>query len=128
MVNWTNMTPRLKPTIQARTIIVIIASFIFVSGVLGYIYYRSKSFVQGPTISIESPVNGSSVTEALTEIKGQAQNVSSITVNGKKIFIDEKGIISEKLLLSQGYNIISVKAEDRFNRQVERTLEVIYRP
>lgn len=122
------MTPRIKPTIHIRSVLTLIIGVVFVSGILGYVYYRSKSFLKGPTISIESPINGSSVSEALTEIKGSAQNVSAITVNGKKVFIDEEGTIAEKLLLSQGYNIISVKAEDRFNRQVEQKLEVIYRP
>lgn len=84
--------------------------------------------MEGPIIALESPLNGSSITNPLAEIKGSAKNVSAVYVNGKKVFIDEEGRIAEKLLLTEGYNIIRVKAEDRFNREVEKKLEVIYRP
>jgi hypothetical protein len=128
LISLTTMTPRIQTTIQLRTIITLVLTAIFVTSIAGYIYYRSKNLVDGPIIALESPLNGSSISDSLTEIKGSAKNVSAVYVNGKKVFIDEEGKIAEKLLLAEGYNIISVKAEDRFNRKVEKKLEVIYRP
>jgi len=86
-----------------------------------------KDFIIGPTITISSPTNGESVGNSLIELKGTAKNISYISVNDRRIFTDEEGVFKEKLLLYPGYNIISVKAEDRFDRNIEKTLELVYK-
>ena len=48
-------------------------------------------------------------------------------MNDRQMFTDEEGEFSEKLLLSYGYNIITVKAKDRFGRETKKTLELIYK-
>jgi len=95
--------------------------------IAGYAYYRTKDFTIGPTITIYSPTNGESVDMSLVEISGIAKNISYISINDRQIFTDEEGVFKEKLLLYPGYNIISVKAEDRFDRNIEKTLEIIYK-
>lgn len=101
---------------------------IFGCAVVGYVYFRSKDYRNGPVVSISYPQNGATVVSAVTEVSGIAKNVSSISINGKKVFLDERGTLSEKLLLTEGYNIITVKAEDRFRRSIEKKLELIYHP
>jgi len=93
--------------------------------VVGYAYLKTKDYIAGPQIIIISPLNGSSVSNPLVEIVGTAKNISFISLNDRPIFIDESGNFKEKLLLYSGYNIMSVKAEDRYKRKVEKSLEVI---
>jgi len=93
--------------------------------VVGYAYLKTKDYIAGPQITITSPLNGSSVSNSLIEIVGTAKNISFISLNDRPIFIDESGNFKEKLLLYSGYNIMSVKAEDRYKRTVEKKLEVI---
>ena len=93
--------------------------------VVGYAYLKTKDYIAGPQITITSPLNGSSVSNSLIEIVGTAKNISFISLNDRPIFIDESGNFKEKLLLYSGYNIMSVKAEDRYKRKVEKNLEVI---
>ena len=93
--------------------------------VVGYAYLKTKDYIAGPQIIIISPLNGSSVSSPLIEIVGTAKNISFISLNDRPIFIDESGNFKEKLLLYSGYNIMSVKAEDRYKRKVEKNLEVI---
>lgn len=110
---------------QLLKIILAIVIFIIIGG---YAYSRTKDFIRGPAITISSPENGSTVDRPLLEIKGQAKNVAHITIDDRDIFTDEEGYFSEKLLLYPGYNIISVKTRDRFERSKEKTLEIVYRP
>ncbi len=74
-----------------------------------------------------TPLNGASVEHSLINIEGVAKNISHISMNDRQMFTDEEGEFSEKLLLSYGYNIITVKAKDRFGRETKKTLELIYK-
>lgn len=95
--------------------------------VITYTYYKTRDMSRGPTITITSPVNGSSVYSSLVKIKGTADNISHLSMNDRKIFTDESGEFTEELLLSSGYNIISIKANDKFERSIEKTLELVYK-
>ncbi|NQV93192.1 hypothetical protein HQ403_01705 [Candidatus Kaiserbacteria bacterium] len=85
-----------------------------------------QSLVTGPVISISEPKDGVVVTSSRTEVYGTTKNISSISLNDREIFIDESGAFKEKLLLSPGYNIITVRAEDKFGRKTENVLELVY--
>ncbi|MEK7081543.1 MAG: hypothetical protein AAB888_01095 [Patescibacteria group bacterium] len=110
---------------KANFSIKIIIGSIFALVVLLYAYYQTRNLISGPTIEITFPENGKTFTEPLVEIIGVAKNSSRITLNDRPILIDESGNFKEKLLLSDGYNIIDFKAEDRFGERINKTLEVI---
>ena len=94
--------------------------------IFGYTYFQMRNIVTGPVITISTPQDGAILTSSQTEISGTTKNISSISLNDRKIFIDESGVFKEKLLLSPGYNIITLKAKDKFGRKVKKTLELIY--
>ncbi len=100
---------------------------LFVIIISGYAFFQARNIVLGPVIEITEPKNGISVEDSLIEIKGYAKNISHISMNGRQIFTDDKGVFGEKLLLSYGYNIITIKVADRFNRDIEKKLELIYK-
>jgi len=93
--------------------------------VMGYTYLKTKDYIAGPQVTITSPKNGAVLSSSLVEISGASKNISFISLNDRPIFVDDRGAFKEKLLLYPGYNIISVKAEDRYKRSVEKSLEVI---
>ena len=93
----------------------------------GYIYLQSREFIRGPQLSITSPQDGTSFREAAIIIRGRAQNVAYLSLNDSAIFVDSEGNFTEKLLLLPGYNILSVKAVDRFGKKTEKTLELVYK-
>lgn len=105
----------------------IILIVLFAVGIVAYTFFQTKNIIQGPVITINSPENGSSSATSLVEINGAARNISYINLNGDQIFTDENGVFSEKLLLSYGYNIITMRAQDKFGREVKKTLELIYK-
>ncbi len=94
---------------------------------VGYTYYQTKSFTRGPILEITEPLNGSLLNSSLINIKGYTKNISYISINGRQVFVDEEGFLNEKILLSEGYNIIRVLAEDKYERKVEEKLELVYK-
>lgn len=93
-----------------------------------YAYLQSREFLRGPQITITSPKDGDTFERATVSIEGLAQNVAYISLNDATIFIDSKGNFKEELLLLPGYNILTLKAGDRFGKKVEKTLELVYKP
>lgn len=94
--------------------------------ILGYGLFQARTLIQGPTLTLLSPSNGSSVSDSLVEIVGQAAHVSEIALNDRAIVIDEEGMFREHVLLGEGYNIMTLEARDRFGREVSSTLEIVY--
>lgn len=93
---------------------------------IGYAYYRTKDLIAGPIITIESPAMIGTVHSSITEIQGRIKNANQVTLNDRKIYVNEAGEFREKLLLAEGYNIISIKAEDRFKRKTSQKLELLF--
>ena len=103
-----------------------IALLLFVAVTAGYVLFQTRNLIYGPIIVINSPQNGAAVTESLISIDGVAKNISFINLNGKQIFVDEEGKFNQQLLLSRGYNIMTLQAQDKFGRETNKTLELIY--
>lgn len=105
----------------------IIALAIVALAFLGYAYWQAKDLLQGPQIHITAPENGaliSSTTKII--IKGYAENTVELILNGNTVFIDESGRFEEPMLLSKGYNLITLSAKDRFGKSVEETIELVH--
>lgn len=110
---------KLKP----RTIaIVLIALFI-----AGYAYFRSEDLIKGPKILIIAPATGAIVVSEDITVTGRAERIANLFMNDRQIFTDEQGNFSESLLLAYGYNIIEIKAKDKFGRATSRTLELVFK-
>ncbi len=94
---------------------------------IGYTGFEIQKLVFGPKISISFPKNGILVSDSLIEITGVAANVKQITLNDRPINIDENGNFKEKILLSYGYNSLTMHASDKFGQETEKSLELIYK-
>lgn len=94
--------------------------------IIGYAIFNSRLLIIGPSITIESPENGSSFTNPFIELRGVANNTSFITLDGKQIYVDEQNRFVEQLLLPPGTSIMRLNARDRFDRETEVTLWYTY--
>ena len=108
--------------IKPRYGLLIILSLLLVA----YSLYQARSFLTGPRIWIESPQDGAVVANAVVTIEGRSRNIAWISLNDRQIFTDEKGWWSEKLIVSQGTSIMTVKARDRFGRQTEKSVRIVF--
>jgi len=111
----------------ALTYVKIALAIIIVCGLSLYAHFQSKRYLTGPVINIESPINGSTVTENPLHITGTASNITLITLNDREITTDTEGRFDEILLLAPNYSIITFRARDRFGRELVKRLEVVYR-
>ena len=110
-----------------KSLIFKIASFgIFVLIIVSYGLFQAHKLIAGPIIELDSPHTGVTVANNLLEIKGTSLNTSFISLNDRPIFMDEQGHFSEKLPLYPGYNIINIKAKDRFGSLVSKNIEIVY--
>jgi hypothetical protein len=100
---------------------------LFLLALFGYGIFEVWNYATGPKIIISSPANGISVSESLISIDGQGINTKQITLNDRPIVVDEQGNFSEKILLSYGYNVLELKAEDRFGKKTEQKLQIVYK-
>ncbi len=114
---------RAPKLISAIALVILIAL-----GLITYAYLQSREYLRGPVVTVTEPLNGSMSTSSRVLLFGLAHNASFITLNGRKIFTDERDHFRELVLLQEGYNIVTVRAEDRFGHTVEKKLELVYKP
>lgn len=117
------MTDRMKIKKMMRVWIALGAIAI----ILGYGAFRAKNLAEGPQLDIASPLTGSSSAESKIEVRGTTKNISFLKLNGNKIFTDELGMYKENMLLSPGYNVVTLEAWDRFGRMATKTLQLTYK-
>lgn len=95
--------------------------------VIGYSIYRTKNLIEGPLVTVLSPATGETIRDKSVEIRGVGENISYISLNDRRIYLSEDGDFSEKLLLQNGYNIFTIKAQDKFGKTTEKKLELVYK-
>ena len=100
---------------------------LFLIIIFGYGLFEIWNYATGPKIIVSSPANGVSVSESYINIVGQAKNSKVITLDDRPIVVDQAGNFNEKVLLSYGYNILVLKAEDRFGQKTEQELQIVYK-
>ena len=93
---------------------------------LGYAYYEARGLLFGPTISVTSSVT--EVHDPLITIKGHADRIASLSMNGTMISVTENGTFEEPYLLAEGYNRIVLDAKDKYGRNRRQVIEVVYMP
>ena len=97
----------------------------FVAGIIIFAITKTKNYRDGAVITVTAPHPGQLLNDTLVTVTGNVQNASSVTLNDRKIFVTEKGDFSEKLIVPEGYTIITLSAEDRFNKITEKKVEFV---
>ena len=90
-----------------------------------YSTYQARTLLVGPRVWIENPQDGDMVENPLVIMGGQSKKIAWISLNDRQIFTDEEGNWSEKLLVSPGLSIMTVKARDRFGRETAKSVRII---
>ena len=75
--------------------------------------------------SLES--HGAAIPSNTLEITGIAKNAIDLTLDGREISIDQVGNFEETIALLPGYNIINIKAQDKFGKVDEKNYQLIYK-
>lgn len=116
------MTPIRVPLSTRGIVVSAIALVIF--GFFTYLYLEFRSFVSEPRLIISSPLDGDTVTEAESVVRGMTDPRAMVRINGEETPVDEEGVFAEGLSLDSGLNVITVASTNRFGKTRERTVSV----
>lgn len=106
--------------------ITIIALVVFFVLVAVYAYFEARGLLFGPRINV--PSTALETHERFILIKGSAERISSLSMNGEQIEVTEDGAFSEPYLLSPGLNRVALDAEDKYGRTRHEVLQIVYTP
>lgn len=97
-----------------------------VAGTLFIIYGLTKliPYLQGPELTILSPLEGDIVATTTFQVYGKARRATVVKVQGKPVSIDPYGYFNETLVSYFPYTILVVEATDRYGKieKIERTV------
>lgn len=111
-----------------RKLIIKILTILGILIVAGYSFFALKDVVRGPHIDVATPQSGYSTTTPMIGISGSVFRGNLFFINNATTTIDLEGNFSEQLLLSSGYNIITLEARDRYGRTKSEAIEMILVP
>ena len=95
-----------------------------------FAFFRSKDLIFGVQITNVS-LNGSPIQSGTTipsagiKLTGNAKNAIKLILDGREISIDQQGNWSETIALLPGYNIINIKAQDKFGNIDEKNYQLM---
>lgn len=110
---------------DAKKLVKIISISIFLLFIVVYSFFVSKDLIFGVKIKNVSIIDGVKVTDSVVKITGNARNARNLTLDDREISIDQKGNFDETIALLPGYNIINIKAKDKFGNSDEKNYKLM---
>ena len=92
-----------------------------------FAFSRSKDLIVGVKIKDANLTDGITVIDNIITVAGNAKNAVNLNLNGREISIDQEGNFKETIALLLGYNIINIKARDKFGYEDEENYKLIYK-
>jgi hypothetical protein len=121
------MTEFIRTQFTFRNLVTMILIAVFSSLILFYILFQARFLITGPTIAlIDEPA--SIQNNQVVNLRGQAENITRISLNGRQIFTDRAGYFDEALVLENGYTVATIQVTDRYGRQERIVKKFVYTP
>ncbi len=81
-----------------------------------YAFFQARHIIDGPLITLtEEPAHIQS--SPTITLRGTAENITSLSLNGRDIYTDDRGGFEETVILPSGYTIMTLYARDRYGRE-----------
>ena len=113
------MTNNIKKTVQITSLV------IFFLLIIVYAFFRSHDLIFGVKIKNVNMVDGTKIENKIQKITGNAKNATKLTLNGREISIDQRGNFDEIIVLLKGYNMVNIRAQDKFGYVNEKNYQII---
>lgn len=88
-------------------------SIIVVALIVAYALFQARHLITGPIITLTDPLPAVISTSTIT-VRGRAENIVSLSLNGRPIFTTDEGTFEEAVTLVEGYTILTIEARDRY--------------
>ena len=91
-----------------------------------YAISTSKDLIFGIKIKDVNLVDRAKMSENIIEVTGSAKNAVHLSLNGREIFTDQERNFKETITLLPGYNVVHIKAVDKFGNVDEKNYKLTY--
>ncbi len=91
-----------------------------------FVFFNSRNLIFGVKIKNVNLKDNLKVSESIFEITGTAKNAVKLSIDGREISVDQKGNFDETIALLSGYNLVNIKAQDKFGKIDEKNYKVMY--
>jgi hypothetical protein len=110
---------------DAKKILRISLVSIFFVLILVFVFLNSRDLLFGVKIKNVNLRDNLKVTDSIFEITGSAKNAVKLSLNGREISVDQKGDFDETISFLPGYNVVNIKAQDKFGNVDEKNYKVM---
>ncbi len=94
----------------------LVLAILAIALVFGYFWHQLSYLINPPTIRITYPASDFTTREESIEISGQTEPDVYLTINGKELYVDNKGYFKSMVDLEIGLNALKIEARDRFGK------------
>ena len=101
-----------------QKIILVACLSLLIVGVAGYGIFIFSPILKRPSVIINYPSEGETVSGTEIIVKGQVKNVSRLYLNGSQLTISKNGGFESRLAIWEGHTILVITGYDRFGRSV----------
>jgi transcriptional regulator with XRE-family HTH domain len=83
----------------------------------GYVAAQIRSVLAPPLLEVSEPPSDAVVAGNSIVISGRAEIGSEVSINNQSVVIDKNGFFTENLILSNGLNVLEIKAVNKFSKE-----------
>lgn len=94
----------------------LIVTIIVIAVIFGYFWHQLSYLIYPPAIKITQPASDITIQNKSIEIFGQTGLDVYLTINGKEVYVDNKGYFKSMVDLEVGLNTLKIEARDRFGK------------
>ena len=92
--------------------------------VLAYGLFEAWPLLAGPSLTIDSPIEGGVFADGIVSVSGTALRTNSLTLAGAPLLPDQHGGFSATLTFPHGGSILTFVAADKFGRIITKTRDI----
>ncbi len=100
-------------------------ALIFLLSLFSYLGLQVKNIVEPPKLEIFSPPQGYITTELSVLLQGQTDKEVTVSVNGKDVGTNEKGVFEAQIDLSVGVNTLTIEAKKKHGKTTQEVRHVV---
>lgn len=112
---------------NAKKIIKMSVLTMFFVFIVTYAFFRSYNLIFGVNLKNINLKDGAGFDGNILNVSGNAKNAVYLALNDREISIDKDGDFSETIALLKGYNIVEIKARDKFGNVDQKDYQLIQR-
>lgn len=109
-----------KKTVKVSGLVV----FLFV--IFSVAFFGASDLIFGVKIKNVNIQDGAKMPDSVLRVTGNAKNAISLSLNGREISINNAGDFDETIALLSGYNIVNIKARDKFGYVDEKNYKLMH--